>query len=641
MKTFAATRPAALLLALDLTLAGPEALAQPLPSAAEPEILRLDEADRFFASRIWIEAVRFEGSQQEDLAWLVTQIRTGDRVDAQAIAADQQRLIATGAFARVDTRLEPARSPGQRVLVFVLQDNPVLKQIQLSTPVSVFTTESILAPFEALTGERLDFERLASLRQELEARYQRAGYPVARVDLRAEPDGSLLLAVYEGRLAAWRFDSDTPLITQAEVIQRELRLQPGDLVRSEILEADLNVLRRLGFFEQVLWRAEPAPEDPGQVVLVLQLRETPTRDIGLDGSFSNRDGLLGGAHYTDPNFLGRGQLLNLQFQAGLDLFNLLGDQRNQAQRALFGRLEFYDPWLFAERTGLGVALFADRIPLFFGLAESFDQLPLQDLDLSQGLLQNRTGLQLRLTKPLALSPEDLRSTPWQGQLSFGAEQVQLVNFAGTPQRSVTAARRFSATDVLFQLQGRLSHDSRDHLLEPGSGWLSHLTLQPFWGDTAYLRLSGQLAHYWSPWPEVDLAPTLAWNLQGGSLMGAPPLYEQFYGTGFAALRGWPENGLLFGQHYWLSSLELRQPIWGPVSAVFFGDLGQFLPERLPEAHALQSPLGGLKYGLGFGLRIQSPLGLIRLDYGLRDLPGWGFARAFELGQLHFGIGHKF
>jgi len=589
---------------------------------ASPEIFRLDDTDRIFARRLLIQEIQILGTAYAETAALAMSIRAGDRIEMADLQADQQRLVALGYFAQVDPRLQALPGGGYR-LTIQLTDNPRLERVLLTTPITVLTPAEVLEPFEALEGSPINFQELTQLRQGLEMRYRQQGYGLARIEMQADPQGILRLAVHEGVLEAYLFEGLEK--TQTQVLLRELRLQPGEKIYLPDLEADLNGLRQTGFFERLVWRAEPGQEDPGQVLLVLEVTETPTRDIGLDATFNNRDGLLGGAHYTDPNFLGRGQLLNLRFQAGLDFFNLFGGNLNQSQRALYGQIEFFDPWLWPGRTGFGASLFADRIPLFFG--DLSEDLP---FELPHGLRQNRSGLTLRLSRPLfGAEAENSWRSPWHGQLSLSAEQIQLENFLGEPQRELTVARRFSATDIFFNAQGRVSFDNRNDLLEPNRGLLASLSLQPVWGDSAYIKLTGQAATYFSLIPDWLV---LALNLQGGSLQGGVPIYEQFYGTGFAALRGWPENGRLFGQHYLLGSVEARQQIWGPLSLVLFGDLGQFWSSANVE---------GLRYGLGLGVRVQSPLGLIRLDYGIRDPLTWNLERAFEVGQLHFGIGHKF
>jgi outer membrane translocation and assembly module TamA len=51
----------------------------------------------------------------------------------------------------------------------------------------------------------------------------------------------------------------------------------------------------------------------------------------------------------------------------------------------------------------------------------------------------------------------------------------------------------------------------------------------------------------------------------------------------------------------------------------------------------------LKVGYGFGLRFNSPVGLLRLDYGIASSPLVSTQRAHTIqdGRLYFGFGHIF
>ena len=69
----------------------------------------------------------------------------------------------------------------------------------------------------------------------------------------------------------------------------------------------------------------------------------------------------------------------------------------------------------------------------------------------------------------------------------------------------------------------------------------------------------------------------------------------------------------------------------------FTDLGEFFPLT----HTEQNQGLPFKYGVGLGLRLNTPMGPLRLDYGIRDFSKLGFSTLFEAGQIHFSIGQKF
>ena len=75
-----------------------------------------------------------------------------------------------------------------------------------------------------------------------------------------------------------------------------------------------------------------------------------------------------------------------------------------------------------------------------------------------------------------------------------------------------------------------------------------------------------------------------------------------------------------------------------IQGVGFVDLGNTFSEIYPFAWS------ELKVGYGLGLRLSSPIGLLRLDYGIPGsaLPNSGRRpNDFGSGRFYFGLGHIF
>ena len=76
--------------------------------------------------------------------------------------------------------------------------------------------------------------------------------------------------------------------------------------------------------------------------------------------------------------------------------------------------------------------------------------------------------------------------------------------------------------------------------------------------------------------------------------------------------------------------EYRFPVFSVVSGALFFDVGSDLGTSTKAADVLNKNGSGYSYGLG--VRVQSPLGPIRIDYGIN---GDGDSR------INFGIGERF
>ncbi|MGE0460610.1 MAG: translocation/assembly module TamB domain-containing protein [Vicinamibacterales bacterium] len=128
----------------------------------------------------------------------------------------------------------------------------------------------------------------------------------------------------------------------------------------------------------------------------------------------------------------------------------------------------------------------------------------------------------------------------------------------------------------------------------------------------------------------------------------PPLSDRFYAGGGNSVRGYKEDGLgpediflrlpVGGTRLLVLNQEVRFPIYRWVRGVGFLDAGKVVFPGAPGSDS------DLKVGYGAGLRIDSPVGLLRLDFGI---PGSTLstssrrANAFGSGRWYFGIGHIF
>ena len=123
----------------------------------------------------------------------------------------------------------------------------------------------------------------------------------------------------------------------------------------------------------------------------------------------------------------------------------------------------------------------------------------------------------------------------------------------------------------------------------------------------------------------------ALNLGAGYANGDMSLSQRFTVGGSEFLRGYRDDQFK-GNSMLKGSLEFRYPIIKQVQGVTFTDAGYAWSKDYDET---DFDLSDLKYTVGLGLRINSPLGPIRLDYGYRlDSSDRG-------GRFHFSFGGQF
>ena len=151
-------------------------------------------------------------------------------------------------------------------------------------------------------------------------------------------------------------------------------------------------------------------------------------------------------------------------------------------------------------------------------------------------------------------------------------------------------------------------DGRDEADNPRQGYLGSLIYEKagsfLGGDRSFSQYQADLREYIGLTTRPK-GPILAMRLLGGTTDGGNiPLSEYFWLGGYELLRGYDLYSL-YGTSMVLGSVELRAPISDGMQGVVFVDAGN--------VYRSDYDSGGLKTGVGLGLRFLTPIGPIRLD----------------------------
>lgn len=613
------------------------------PAAGEPEPPT--------EPRVLVAEVRLAGvddQQLENLVYNTIRTQPGRPTTRSQLQEDINAIYATGYFANVS--VTPEDTPLGVRITFTLEPNPVLQRVIIKTlpetpspPVLPDTVVNEI--FQAQYGRILNLRDLQDGIRKINEWYSKNGYDLAQVigTPKIEPDGTVRLEIAEGVIEAIQvrfFDAeDEPKKgkTRDFIITREMRLKAGDIFNRTVAQQDLQRVFGLGLFEDVRLSFEPGT-DPREVIVNVDVVEGRSGSLAAGAGISSDSGLFGTVSYQQQNLGGNNQTLGAEVQIG--------------ERELLFDLNFTDPWIATDpyRTSYTINLFRRRS---ISLVYDGDDSSIRTNNGNNSPRIVRTGGGVSFSRPLA--PDVFSRPDWVLTTGLVYQNIRVENADGDlaprsrPQDGFQKlAYNSSGVDDILAANFSAIQDRRDNALKPTKGSLLRLgtdqTLPLSADGILYNRLRASYSYYLpvklvQPQTLFDLKfldgqQVLAFNVQGGTILGGFPPYDAFVLGGSNSVRGYAEGELGNGRSYLQATAEYRFPVYSLLSAAIFFDAGTTLGSQsaVPGQPGNVRDLPGDGFGYGLGVRIQSPVGPIRVDFGINNEGGT---------RLHFGIGEKF
>jgi outer membrane protein insertion porin family len=131
---------------------------------------------------------------------------------------------------------------------------------------------------------------------------------------------------------------------------------------------------------------------------------------------------------------------------------------------------------------------------------------------------------------------------------------------------------------------------------------------------------------------VPLGPLRLWlSAKGGAIVGDLPPYEAFPIGGTNSVRGYNEGGVGSGRNYVSGTAEVHFPLIQSLQGSLFCDYGSDLGSghTVPGDPAGSRQKPGAGFGAGAGVRFDTPIGPLRLEYAMNDA---------KKRRFHLGIG---
>jgi outer membrane protein insertion porin family len=397
--------------------------------------------------------------------------------------------------------------------------------------------------------------------------------------------------------------------TKDKVIRREVLIAPGDIFNTVRVETTKKRLENLGYFSKV----DTFPVDTGvegRKYLDIQVEEKRTGSLNFGAGFSTVDSLVGFIELTQGNFdimnwpslTGGGQKFRIRLQGGTE--------RKDVELALT------EPW------------FMDR-----PISVSFNSFYHEANYLSSLYDQRNYGFSLDVRKGIL---------PYlYGTLGYRLESVDTFNVVVTASPELLAETGPSTKSVFT---ASLVFDRRDNPFLTRHGERITYT---WWvagpgGTEQIYGFDVEASKYWHlPWDTILLVNAeVAGVDKWGDQTKLVKIYDRLFLGGSNNLRGFEFRDVgpkdihgepLGGQSMARATIEWTFPIVEKARGAIFYDTG------FVNTNPWDYNFDNVASDIGFGLRLDLPIGPLRVDYGIPLQQAGNHGS----GKFNFNVGYQF
>lgn len=402
--------------------------------------------------------------------------------------------------------------------------------------------------------------------------------------------------------------------TRDAVIRREIRVAPGDRFDGEKLRRSKERLYNLGYFEEVSFDTVPS-DRPDHRDLVVTVKESKTGEFSFGGGFSSVDDFIGFAEIVQrnfdlfnwPTFVGGGQEMRFRFLGGTRRRNL--------------ELSFTEPWVFNR-------------PYLFGF-DLYNTTRTRGRGFSFEL--KRQGGAIRLGR--AFEEFD------RIDFTYRLEAVRVSDVSDSASQALKdEVGDNSVSSVLLSF----TRDTRDNVFNPGEGYFAttgaRVAGSLLGGDRDFWQWTASGSVFYQPFVKTQV---LEFRLRMGLTSAyddseSVPIFERFFAGGADSIRGYKErrvgpkdsstNDPVGGESMLVFNTEYTVPVTDFLKAAAFYDVGNVWKDVNDWARQ------GFKSGVGAGVRVKTPFGPVKLDYGWPINPDKGER---DTGRIHFSASRAF
>ena len=576
----------------------------------------MQKETEFTVAKIGIEGTKIKNGEDylKDLP-----IKTGDRFIPQKAIDGAQKIFQSGFFSSVEPKID-RKTDNTVNIIYEVQENPIIQSINFEGN-TLYTNDQLEKALGVQRGEILNGNMLNPDENGVIKLYAKDGYTLARIEtINVSPEGVVNIGLTEGMVDSVDFqkapskkDNErqslkaTTLRTKPYVFERVQEVRPGEIFKRENVESTMRELYRTGIFTSIEPVLSGKEDDPNARVVEFLVEERPTTSINGSISYGTSVGLVGELKLSDSNFLGRGQDASITLSAS-----------NKGDKTF--DISWFDPWVKnTERVQIGGNVYWNE-----SVDDNADRDEVEKVKkagtrwtIGKGLNSN---LYVRLAARYDHFKELLGSKEVNDKYNLLAIGPSLIydtrNNSYSPSKGIYATMSYE--------RGKLIHDPRKYDQFETDLRAYHPT---FFGD------------------KNVMAYRVAWGSTGS---GTPEALKFSIG-GAESVRGY-DYGAFDGYDKFHATIENRTKINDTLQLVAFFDIGNawqnesrdprtgkkiYKPNR-KDAHDFKD----LKKGYGIGVRLNTPIGPLRFDYGWPMDPEKKGEKK-DKGKFYFSFGQSF
>ncbi len=601
---------------------------------------------------VLISAVRVAGNEYISADAILDEVKDilkiGEAYTEQKATAARQTIMDMGYFDEVAIAYEVAEA-GVEVIITIVEKQRIEEIVFVGN--TVIDDQTLAEAIFSEIGHIIDNNIIRRDVRRIEDCYAKEGHIAHISEAVADDFGVLTFVINEARVEEVVIEGLKK--TKEWVVRRQIHTTPGELFQEQRIGKDIQRIFNMGIFEDVKLDLRPGEQEPTKAVQpVIQITEKPTGMASVAAAYSDLDEFVMMLSIQENNLRGRAEraVVNLE---------------------LFGRtsydVSFFEPYLDARDTSLNVKVFdTERQRRFTGGAA----VALPD----EEFRERRTGATLKLARPtsasqkvsISLRTEEVSSSFFQGTRSLGPA-VGVGPAAAAPQQASDDRWRGGRSPVPDNPQldpdkpgpgdvvgpivvaaplhpgGRVNSitlgwtkDTRDIITKPTQGGFRALTWEAaggfMGGGESFQQYQIDQRRYFSMPNGRDV---VAVRLLLGLSTGNVPLFDSYSAGGARTLRGY-EQDRYRGEKLVLLNAEYRYRMSESLTLVGFVDVGDAFGGKFPTiVPGFDVPAEdqdfNMHVGAGGGIRAETPLGPLRLDFGFGE----------DGSQVHFGFGHTF